>query len=219
MDEIVYDRVKESFPTRRQTTRVSLGPPAQGDMNPQLAFMPLTQFWSKDETSLIQVGTHLLSINHLKPYPFWEKFLPIVTYGFNAYQEAVAPKGIRGISLRYVNKIDIPGTQVNLEDYFEFRPFVGPNLPQLHGPFMVAIQLPYENARDVLTLQLISITGTSIQNTLAISLDLTYSLVKPGEITADGVVNWMENAHHYIVEVFEASITDKLKKEFGEVPE
>jgi hypothetical protein len=29
----------------------------------------------------------------------------------------------------------------------------------------------------------------------------------------------MENAHHYIVEVFEASITDKLKKEFGEVPE
>jgi len=218
---IIYDKIQKDFPIRRQALRVTLGPPVPGDVNPQIGSVPIMQFWNQDEKALIQVGAYLLSINQLKPYISWEEFLPKVEEGINAYRSVAAPSNIRGISLRYINSINIISTDdvINLDDYLEFRPHVGPNLPQLNGPFTVATQISYENSRDTLTLQLISITGTSTPNTLTVNLDLNYSLAKAGEVALDNVTKWLEEAHQHIIEVFEASITDNVKQEFEEVQE
>src|SRR5207248_2240788 len=91
---IIYDRVQKSFPIRRQAARITIELSAQGEAGPQLSSKTLTQFWSESEQSLIQVGAYLLSVNHLKPYPSWEKFLPLIEEGFNAYREVANPKSI-----------------------------------------------------------------------------------------------------------------------------
>lgn len=213
---IIYEGLKENFPTRRQATRITLGLPSPGDTNPQISSTQITQFWSVDEKSLIQVGPYLLSVNRLNPYPSWENFLPMIENGFKTYCDVAYPNSIRSIALRYINSIKIEGKVVNLDQYFEFRPFVGPNLPQTHGPFTQAIQIPFEDGRDILTLQLGSITGSAVSDILTINLDLTYSLAKSGEVALNGVSKWVEKAHEHIKDVFEASITRKLKEEFGE---
>lgn len=217
---MVYDKVRGTFPNRNQAIQITLGISASPEITGhQLGAMPLTQFLSEDGKSLVQVGPHLLAVNHLKPYTSWLQFLPLIELAYNAYRDVASPQGIHRIGLRYINRIEIESQSMNLGDYFEFRPFVGPKIPQTHGAFIVGIQIPYENTRDILNLQLSSLTGVSPVHTLTIMLDLNYSLVQPGAVALDDVSTWVEIAHSHIEEIFEACITDKLRQHFEEVIE
>ena len=218
---LVYEKVRNTFPLRRQAARVTLGiSTSPEEIGPHFGTTQLMQFLRKDEKALIQVGSNLISINVLKSYPSWQRFLPLIKKGVNAYREVVDPKGIQRIGLRYINHIDIPGQNIHLEDYLEFRPFVGSKLPQDFGTFVVGIQVPYEESRDVLNLQLASLprASTSSDNA-AVVLSLDYVLLKPGEVPLDEVFNWIETAHGHIEDVFEASISEKLRELFKEVTE
>jgi uncharacterized protein (TIGR04255 family) len=178
--------------------------------------MDRMQFLCEDERALIQVGPHLLAVNHLKPYSSWPEFLPLIKKGFEAYCDVVDSKSIHRVSLRYINRIEVAGQSIELEDYFKFRPFVGPSLPQDFGPFIVGIQVPYEDSRDVLKLLLTSASAET-PDTAAVILDLDYFLVKPGEVALDNVFEWVDVAHNRVEDAFEACITDQLRQMFEEV--
>jgi uncharacterized protein (TIGR04255 family) len=216
---LVYEKIRTTFPILRQAARITVSVTATPqEVGPQFGTVPLMQFLRKDEKALIQVGSNLLSTNVLRPYPSWQKFLPLIKRGFNAYREVVAPKGIQRIGLRYINQIEIPSQNINLEDYFEFRPFVGSKLPQDFGTFVLGIQVPYEESRDILNLQLVSLPRPNISTDNAtMILNLDYVLLKPGEVALDEAFKWVEIAHSHIEDVFEACITQKLRDLFKEV--
>jgi len=200
---LVYEKVRNTFPNRSQIARVTMGIAAnEGEIGPQFGAIPIMRFTRKDEKAHIQVATHLLSVHHLKPYSSWQEFLPLIKDGFEAYREVASPKSIHRIGLRYINTIELAGSSIALEDNFEFRPFVGPDLPQNIGPFMMSVQLPFENSRDVLNLQLVSQAGLS-SNVAIIILDLDYFLVKSGVVELDEAFDWVNTAHTHIEDVFE----------------
>jgi len=216
---LVYGKIRDGFPIRRQAkafeVSVAAGPEGIGQ---QVLTTNRMQFLREDEKALIQVGPNLLAVNHLKPYPTWQEFLPLIRHGFEAYLIAARPKGIRRIGLRYINRIEFPGERVELADYLEFRPFVGERLPKDYGPFIVGIQISFEDSRDALRLQLTSAT-VETPGTIAVMLDLDYFLAQPGGVSQDDVFKWIEVAHGHVEEVFEACITDRLRQMFGEVTE
>src|SRR6266849_4567015 len=177
---LLYEKIQNGFPKRYrlqlQASQINIDTSGTPEITAQL--LPLVRFQSNTEQLLIQVGQSLLTVNHLKPYTSWEEFLPSIEMGFNAYREVVKPKTIHRIALRYINRIEIPSDRIQLEDYFELRPFIGQKLLQDLSAFTLGIQIPHEGARDILHIQLTSIdSGTP--NTVAIILDLTYSLVRP----------------------------------------
>jgi len=216
---LVYEKVRDKFPKRRQVkafeASISGGPEG---VEQQMRTTDRMQFLRDDEKALIQIGPNLLAINHLQPYPTWKEFLPLVRQGFSAYLEVANPKGAQRIGLRYINRIEIPGQRIELEDYFEFRPFVGPHLPQDFGSFIVGIQVPYEDSRDTLRLQLAN-ASVETPNTVAIMLDLDYFVARPGEVPLDNVFEWVDVAHNFVEEAFEACITDRLRQMFDGVSE
>jgi len=214
---MVYERIRDKFPKRRQGKALEVSMTAgPGGVEHQVFTTERMQFLREDEKALIQVGPNLLAVNHLKPYPNWQEFLPLIHQGFDAYHEAANPKGIQRIGLRYINRIEIPGGRIELENYFEFRPYIGEKLPQDYGPFIVGIQIPFEESRDVLRLELASAT-TEMPDTVAVMLDLDYFLAQPDRFSQDSVFQWIEVAHNHVEEVFEACITDRLRQMFGEV--
>ena len=218
---LVYEKVRNNFPLRRQVARITVGISNTSDEpGPQVATVPLMQFLRKDEKSLIQVGAHLLSVSVLKPYPSWQRFLPLIKKGFNAYCDVVAPKSIQRIGLRYINQIEVPGQDIKLEDYLEFRPFVGLGLPQDFVTFALGIQVPYEEARDILSIQLTSLpVPKESTDRAAMILSFDYFLLKPEGVTLEEAFKWVEIAHKHIEDVFEACITQKLRHLFKEVTE
>jgi len=215
----IYEKVRSTFPILRQAERVTvsvLGNPEE--FGPQFGTLSLMQFLRKDEKALVQVGTHLLSVSVLKSYPSWQTFLSLIKRGFNTYRDVAAPKGFRRIGLRYINHIEIPNHDIRLEDYFEFCPRVGPGLHQDFGTFALGVQFPYEETRDLLNIQLASLPKqTPLSDSANVVLSLDYLLLRPGEVTLEGVFQWIDVAHQHIEDAFEACITQKLRQLFKEV--
>jgi len=216
---LVYEKVRNEFGKRRlvKAFEASISGGPEG-IEQQMRTTDRMQFLREDEKALIQVDRNLLAVNHLKPYPTWQEFLPLIQQGFTAYREVASPKGAQRIGLRYINRIEFPGQRIELEDYLEFRPFVGPNLPQDFGPFIVGIQVPYEDSRDILRLQLAS-AAAQTPDIVAVMLDLDYFLAQPGQVALDNVFEWVEVAHGHVEKAFEACITERLRGMFEEVTE
>ena len=214
---LVYEKVSKTFPKKRQLQLLEAtmagGP---GGIEQKLRPTERIQFLREDEKALIQLGQNRLVVNHLAPYPTWGEFLPLIKQGFNAYIDVAKPKALQRIGLRYINRIELPGAKVKLEHYFGFRPYIAKKLPQDHGNFIVAVEIPYQDGRDTLKLQLGSTTSQK-PNVVALVLDLDYRLNKEGEVALGKTFGWADLAHTRIEEVFEASITDKMRKQFGEV--
>ncbi len=211
---LVYEKVQNEFPKKRLAKTFAIGVEIGPErVQQQLLTTDRMQFLQEDEKTLIQIDQNLLVINRLKPYPTWEAFQPQVRTGFEAYRTVADPKGIQRMGLRYINQISLPGPPPKIEDYFEFRPFVGPNLPQAFGAFAVAIQIPYEEARDVLRLQLTRAV-VEMSDTLSVTLDLNYEMAQPDRVPLDDVFAWLDTAHRHVEAVFEASITERLRETF-----
>ena len=216
MPGLVYEKVRDTFPKRRQARVLDLGILAGPEaLEQQVRSTDRMQFLREDEKALVQVGPHFLAVNHLEPYPSWEEFLPLIKRGLKAYRDVADPKGIHRIGLRYINRIEFASQRIDLKDYFEFRPFVGPNLPQEFGPFIVGIQVIYEGS-NILKITLTT-ARTETPDTIAMILDLDYFLAKPGEVVLDNVFEWVDVAHDRIEGAFEACITDRLRQMFKEV--
>lgn len=210
---LIYEKVQKTFPKRNQIAQISIGIAANAEViGQQIGALPLMQFLSETGNTLIQIGQNLLTVNQLKPYSSWQQFLPLIEEGLQAYRDVAHPRIIQRVALQYLNRIEFEHP-ARLEDYLNFYPFLGKELPQDIGAFVVGVQISRENARDLLNLQLTRL-NVEAPNEVAMILDLNYMLAKPGEIALDHVLEWVNNAHSYIEEIFEACITDQLRQRF-----
>lgn len=85
----------------------------------------------------------------------------------------------------------------------------------MHEQYNCQIEIPFENRRDRLRLAIGS-TNPEKSNKIAILLDLDYIMMKPETVIIEQFPEWLENAHTVIEETFEACVTEKCRKLFGE---
>ena len=216
---LVYEEVKKDFPKRRPVKVIEGNLTAdQEGVKQQMRTTERIQFLRDDRKVLIQVGPNFLSVNHLKPYSTWVEFLPLIQQGFDVYRRIAKPKGIQNIGLRYINRIEIPVQEIKIEDYLQFYPFLGKQLPQEHGPFIAGIQLSHQNSRDILKMELAN-AEVDRPGLIAMILDLDYSLAQSRKITFDNVLEWIQIAHQHIKDTFEACLTDRLRQIFEQEKE
>ena len=79
---------------------------------------PRIQFVSEDKTKIVQISKDLLVVNHLKPYPHFEKWGPEVEQLLKEYVALANPSGIKRIGVRYINNIVLPKAEIEMADYF-----------------------------------------------------------------------------------------------------
>ncbi|MBP9091455.1 TIGR04255 family protein [bacterium] len=213
----MYERLKEDFPKRQQISTIGGVQITSGPSGGFQQFIPQNrmQFLREDGSALVQIGPDIMAINHLQPYKSWESsFKPILTRGWNCYLDAGGKKTVQGVSLRYINRVQIPNKSTGFcqfEDYLEFRPYTGPALPKDHGPFMVFVTYPYRDKSDLLTLQLQSENGLADHTTFL--LDINYRLQKEMP-NNELLMDWFEVAHGHINTMFENCLTEKLRDLF-----
>ena len=214
---LIYEKLKEDFhkkrPVKLQELRIETSP---AGFEQTFGTSDGMRFLREDEKTFIQVAQNILSANHVKPYSNWESFLPFIHQAFETYKEVAKPNGIRRIGLRYINRIEIPGSPIKIEDYLHFYPFVASHLPQMFGNFLAAIETHYDESRDILKLQAGS-APVQTPGRVGIILDLDYFLTQPGGVPMDSVFEWVALAHDRVEEVFEGCITDLLREMFEEV--
>jgi uncharacterized protein (TIGR04255 family) len=221
---LIFEDVKTEYPYKEQraTQEISISPQTaeSNKMRRQINRSDFAVFYKDDKKSLIQIGPRILSTSRLKPYHTWNDFKSQIVYAFGKLSGRSELKGIQRIGLRYINRINIPMKQnkVTLENYFEFRPYCGPNLPQSHGDFIVGCVFPYYDERDVCKVEL---RGAMPENKYSLSflLSIDYFLAKPRSIPVAQSMEWVENAHTEIEVLFEGCILPSLREILKEAKE
>lgn len=85
------------------------------------------QFLHQDERQLVQVRVQGYSFNRLAPYTTLDDYLPEIQRTWELFVRIASPVEVRGIRLRYINRIVLPmeGGRVDLDQYLR----TGPRLP------------------------------------------------------------------------------------------
>ncbi len=216
---LLYEKINDKFPVKQQQKEFGIGlgvRPKEGGITEHRLELtqPRMQFFRPDKTALVQVGSDLLTINHLKPYPTWELFKPLILNNLRLYEEIAKPKGLKGIGLRYINKMEFHDSPIEMSEYFHSYPLIPKELPQVHDAFDIHIEIPYENRRDRLLLTL-STVASKQPKVISLLLDFGYIMMKPDSVSLDQAADWIEQAHTIVEHAFEATITDKCRDLFG----
>ncbi|MEW6409981.1 MAG: TIGR04255 family protein [Nitrospirota bacterium] len=213
---LLYEKISGEFPVKQQQMGFGIGfQPKEGGIEQKVEMSQRMQFLRPDKSALVQIGPDLLAVNHLKPYPTWDTFKPMIFKNLEAYQTVAKPKGFKRIGLRYINKFEFDKSPIELTDYFNYYPFIPTNLPQMHETFQVRVEIPYEEGRDCLLLNFAS-TIPEKPDALSLLLDLDYIMAIPERVPLDQTSDWLEKAHTTIENAFEACITDKCRSHFEE---
>jgi len=95
------------------------------------------KFVSEDEKCVWQSRGNGFTFSRLAPYESWEPFSAEARRLWNVYRGAVNPKKVVRLAVRYVNRLDVPGSSVDLDEYFQTAPRISDGLPDnLSGFFM-----------------------------------------------------------------------------------
>lgn len=214
---LIYEKISDVFPKKdeRVIREVALIDTQEG-FQQQISTATRAVFQAEDEKSFVQVGTRLISINCLAPYPTWENFMPKIEMALDALKKTVQIEGLQRTGLRYVNRITIPAPKVDLDEYFDFSPHLGQNLPQDMAGFSLECVISYVDRRDACKVML---TNRVVRDNTDVSnfmLDLDYFLVEPRTISFEDGLSWADEAHSNIQTVFEGCVCDRLRDLFEE---
>lgn len=215
---LFYEGVKEEFPHREQRSvqELQVTQEPQG-FRQELRVAERVLLFSQDRKLLVQLGPRLLVVNALKPYPAWQGFKPRIEKAWDRLQEIIDVQGLERIGLRYINRIELPETEavVELGNYFDFHITIGPRLPRVMASFIAGAEFSYKEGRDRCRVQLTPATGSGEKS--AVILDIDYFLVRPRAVEVSDALEWVEEAHTQVEEIFEGCITDRLRERFEEV--
>ena len=176
----------------------------------------LLRFYKKDRTQLVQANKDFVSVNKLKPYSGYEKFIADAETVLKNYIGVTSPKLINQIGMRYINRIIIPETSVELSDYFRYIPQIPDEVTEGISNVLLEIQFAPRNSQHQVMTSLRS-DVSSIEGTTVFFLDIYDILPVNNEVNISVILNSLNEAHKNIERVFEGFITDKARKLFGVV--
>lgn len=212
---LVYERVRKDFPEKRQQNvlEVEMRAEASEIAHNIKGGTARMQFYNKEQTSLIQLGPDLLTVNFLKPYPTWSQFQEVLWRIFDVYLEEAEPESVKRIGVRYINRIEIPEKHPVFQDYFR----VFPTIPVVDGisDFLMQVQIPFWDDGGILRL-IMGSDPNQDSETSSFILDLDFFTSEP-IVSIDQVQAWTEKAHSQIERIFESCITDQARELFDEV--
>jgi len=210
---LIFEKIRDLFPLREQriVQEIILG--ANG-LQHQIRTAERILFFSEDKKTFVQLGPRLLAVNSLKPYPGWAGFKPKIEKAFEALRDTLELKGLERIGLRYINRIEIPSERVQLDKYFRFYLAYGVELPRDMVDFIASADFLYADGRDRCRVQLRSASESNPVTSVFI-LDIDYFLVRERGVEVKAAMDWVEEAHTRVEEVFESCITESLRELFN----
>lgn len=207
------ENIKENYPIKEELQEIIIGFGVNPTEIPQKLHRKILgmQYKSQNGKVIIRVSPNFVSIHHLTPYSSWENFSLHIKQGFKTFQKVVEPISLERVGLRYIDKIEIPSPSFELEEYF----LIYPKIPEKFklDNFFLRLEIPFNGGRDLLIIMMYKQPLREAEKTLII-LDWDYILIQPSQIPFEKILDWVEEAHKKIIDIFESSITDKCRQLF-----
>ncbi len=216
---IFYEAIRGDFPTKQQieTLGVQLMTSGGEQMAAVKKGQPTIRFLSADGSRAVQIGSGVISVHQMRPYPQFKDWLPTFEKVFGQYVNIIGSPSVKQVTIRYLNEIKIPAKEqtINMGPYFGLYPQVPKTLGEQHNQFVLRIELIPPIPRHYL----LATFGTAPKpspTAAAFALDLYDQIQFPSGLPCSKVMDMVKEAHGNVEWGFEGIITDELRRIFKE---
>lgn len=214
----IQEEVKDSYPELKIKTEWKASFKVQ-DNKPNFASEASGNsigymFSSSNLKKMIQTTLYGYTFNMLQAYPEWNSFKQDAKSGWDIYKKAVKPLRIKRIALKYINKINIISSSIDLKEYFLTTPEIASSLPQGMTEFFMRLVMPDENQNVAIITQTVD-KSKPVENNLPIIFDIDVFKIVNLEKDNQEIWDILDNLHKYAVKILEESLTEKTKQLFN----
>lgn len=170
-------------------------------------------FRSEDNLQVFQSTLEGFTFNHLAPYTSWSEIRATARHLWNIYKELCQPLFVVRAAIRYINQLHIPTKEaIELKDYLRTLPEISPDLPQSSlQNFFIQLQIPQPDLDCMLVInEAIAPRLSPEEMTVIFDLDLFRQHI--WESDDEDIWLSLDRLRRRKNEVFEASITDKIRE-------
>jgi uncharacterized protein (TIGR04255 family) len=178
-----------------------------------------TELRTPDKHTLVKVSNRLVALSQLQPYAGWIALKAHLEQVLAAVGSVDLLNDCQRVGLRYVNRINFPTLDnvALLEKYFHFRLTSIPGLQASPETYIAGFVVPCRKGMDRCRVQLSSAVSDVPEKSSAL-LDIDYFTTPSGSGGEDTVVEWVQQAHSSVEDVFEECITDETRELLGGEP-
>lgn len=178
------------------------------------------RFVHHGKTKVLHAGLNGFLFSVLRPYDRWETFRDEARDLWNQYRAVHEFQSFTRVALRYLNRIDIPGEDIELTEYFRIGPHLPPSLtPQGFNGFLMQIGMEQPDLDCGLVINVGRVDPPQ-PDYVSIMLDIDIF-----RMTEDHAALWqdeeqekvwefVEQLHARKNEIFEVCITEKTRELF-----
>lgn len=165
-------------------------------------------FRSADEANILQFRRDGFSFNRLKPYTSWEQVFPEATRFWKIYVETCHPIEVSRIAVRFINRLMLPGLQVEFCDYLTAPPALPKQMPPFVSGFVsrVVINDPDSN---IVAAVVQALEPPSENRYLPVILDIDVCQQDVSNLTSDELLARFEKLREMKNRAFFGSLTNK----------
>jgi uncharacterized protein (TIGR04255 family) len=209
-----YERVRESYPEEPEERSVM-----QADVNTSpdapLEQVSLGSAGSRvafrNKSQVLTISPRNLGIHALAPYEGWDSFRQRCLEALRSHADVIGEAEISGIGLRYVNRIILPGSTVNLSEYFTIvQGLPAEGFPGRITSFFDRMEVSYPDAPVKIAFTWAS--DDQVADRAAFIMD--FDLQRRGKIDHADVPSFLDDLRERERAAFESLIQDKLREVF-----
>lgn len=214
-----HAEVKDRYPERRTRSSWSgkIAFPAEGRPSVEAyeAAPDGYQFRSADDRQVVQARLDGFTFSRLRPYETWEHLRDEARELWQRYVRLAKPVAITRLAVRYINRLDLPGGAVRLEDWLLTMPSVAPDLPRTLAGYFMRFGLSFAPS-GAMALITEAMQPPPAPNMVRIILDIDVFQEQPVEVQDDCPVAWeqLEELREIKNKIFFHSLTNKAVEQF-----
>ncbi len=173
------------------------------------------RFTSRNKQKILQVRTDGFTFSHLAPYAKWEDLRDDAKRLWDLYRNETDAKEVTRIAVRYVNRLDLP-VEADAQEYLRTSPEVSAEYKYgAVNNFFMQLQIPQPDINGTLIVNE-TFTEPPSPDISSIILDLDLFIEQPQKpwdtVEDDSLWISIEKLHLRSYQIFEASITDKMRE-------
>jgi uncharacterized protein (TIGR04255 family) len=169
---------------------------------------------SADLKYVIQAQVAGFTLSRLAPYESWPQFSTEAKRLWNAYKSIAKPVKITAITLRYLNRIDIPLPLNDFSDYLRTVPVISSDLPQGLSGYFMQLTMPLEDLKNGMVIINETMVPPPSPDFASILLDILVSISESMPTDDESVWEAFEKVRHKKNLVFNSCLTEKAKEMF-----
>lgn len=177
------------------------------------------RFTSEDGKQIVQMRSDGFTFSRLAPYEEWNVFYAESRRLWLAYINLVGRVRLNRIALRYINEIQVPSSELRIDDYLSTRPEISGDMPAPTSGFFLSLEVPIPALGVIshIVETVLPNADESLGARLVLDIDV-FCPLEQVEFTDSTSMDHLDTAFTKLRRaknhVFEASITDKSRRMF-----